>query len=169
MTGASQDEIADSLVFKGTVINGRGGHAELGVPGRHELPSAPEDWPESFFAGSLNVLVSHYPIEFTSRGLRHSVKVLDTARFDPAFTIPQSQMRNNKLTPTPAMPHRGTAQVWRAMLTANDQTTRCWVLRRIGSGLDCELELVSGEGLRASLGLDRALEWSAQVTMWGHW
>lgn len=167
MAGIRPREFAKSLVFDGVVINGRGGHAELGVPGRHELPSAPHDWPEQLFPGSLNLRVLQYPSEFRGRGLPESVKVLDAIPFGPEFTIPHGAMRNNKLTPTPAMPRRGTAQVWRTQLTANGHTVMCWVLRRIGSGLGRELELVSAEGLRAKLGLCRETEWPARVTVWG--
>lgn len=132
----------DELVFTGEVINGRNGHHQLVIPGRNDLQDAPKDWPEKLFPGSLNVLVSSYPVELGQRGLTNSVKVFDTAGFRPALAIPQAKMINNLLAPHQGMPERGKAQVWRATVTSNGKTIGCWVLRRIGSGLAQELELL---------------------------
>lgn len=161
--------LGDHLEFMGKIVNGRGHHAELGIPGRILLPNAPEGWPEMLCPGSLNVLVNRYPQEFRARGLPDSVRTLDSGGFRPAFAIPPRLMSNNKLIPTSDAPSRGTAQVWRATITANGITAQSWVLRRIGSGLRDELELVSSEALRAVLGTDRTRDWPAEVTMWGQW
>lgn len=159
----------NELRFSGKIVNGFGKHAELVVPGKSALPEAPTDWPEKLFPGSLNLLVTEFPFEFASRGLPTSAKVLDTAGFAPEFTIRQELMLNNKLKVTPTMPHRGTAQIWRASLEAADQRASCWVLRRFGSGLSNQIELVSVESLRELMGLLREQEWPATVTMFGRW
>lgn len=133
----------DELVFTGKVVNGIGKHSELVVPGKSAFQNAPDDWPAKLCPGSLNARITGYPPEFATRRLALSTKTLDIAGFLPAFTIPQAQMGNNKLIPIPAMPVRGTAQLWRALLDANGQSAKCWVLRRFGSGLADQLELVS--------------------------
>jgi|GraSoiStandDraft_55_1057291.scaffolds.fasta_scaffold67281_4 hypothetical protein len=46
------------LVFGGVVSSGIGHHAELYVPGRAELSTAPADWPERLHPGSLNVSIA---------------------------------------------------------------------------------------------------------------
>lgn len=159
----------DELVFKGRVVNGIGRHAELHVPGKSLLSAAPDDWPEKPYPGSLNILVTQWPDAFSERKLAHSAKSLDMGGFAPAFTIPQNEMGNNQLGPRPDMAHRGTAQVWRALLNASDKETPCWVLRRFGSGLRDHIELVSEVGLRDSLGLSRDKEWPASLRMFGEW
>jgi CTP-dependent riboflavin kinase len=159
----------NKLVFSGNVVNGIGRHSELIVPGRNNLEHRPPDWPEILFRGSLNVRVHGYPPEFAQRGLPNSVVVLDTAGFLPEFTIPQAKMLNNQLTANAGAPLRGTAQVWRAWLSANGDGVACWVLRRIGSGLRDQIELVAGTGLRNTLGLSRDKIWPAVVTIDGSW
>jgi len=159
----------ESLNFGGIVINGYGKHSELVIPGRSALQSCPSDWPEKLIPGSLNILVSKFPAEFSARKLPASAKTLDIAGFEPAFTIAQTLMRNNRLTPLPNMPNKGTAQVWRALLIIADSQTKCWVLRRFGSGLEDQIELVSDIRLRDTIGLTRDRQWPAIVTMFGNW
>jgi len=159
----------DELKFAGNIINGIGKHVELFVPGRNDIPTAPDDWPAKLFPGSLNVRIVEWPEEFVSHNLAPSAKVLDTAGFAPALTIPQNLMGNNQLTPIAAMPHKGTAQVWRATLEIADQELFCWVLRRFGSGLSMDLELVSDIGIRTKFGLTKDREWPAIVRMYGQW
>jgi hypothetical protein len=113
--------------------------------------------------------VSQYPAEFVARGFRLSTKTLDTAGFEPEFTIRQDSMQNNMLAATQTMPHRGAAQVWRASLATVSVETSCWVFRRFGSGLETQIELVSAIGLRSKLGLARDQEWPAVITMSGRW
>ena len=164
-------KMTNALEFSGVIIKARGGHKELRIPGRKELPIAPADWPEILFPGSLNVLLgqSGYPPEMSFRRLPLTVKSLDVAGFQPEFVIEQELMGNNKLTRTRSMPNRGTAQVWRCKLSVRDQDICCWVLRRFGSGLDQELEIVSGEGIRSSYGLPEEKQWLAKVRMFGNW
>jgi len=151
------------------IVNGIGRHSDLVVPGRVEFDCASADWPERFFAGSLNVRILRYPDEFLRHGLRLSMDALDSGVFEPAFTIPHSQMLSNKLTPVPHNRDRGNAQVWRASLSANNLSLVCWVLRRIGSQLKQQIELISQVGMRTELGADTSRDWPAIVTMHGQW
>ena len=160
----------DELIFEGEIIKGSGKHKELIIPGRHELSIAPTDWPERLFPGSLNVLIRTYPVEFSENELPHTVTVLDTCGFEPAFTIEQSEMGNNLLVPTPEFPLRGKAQVWPATLQVNRHEVRAWVLRRIRSGFADKLELVGGEKIRDCCGIaDENRNWPATVRMIGRW
>jgi hypothetical protein len=151
------------------IVNGIGKHSELLVPGRSDFECPIADWPVRLFPGSLNVRVSGYPDEFVRRGLRRSIAALDSAGFEPEFTIPQAQLGNNRLTPVLGMPDRGNAQVWRASLSANGLERTCWALRRIGSALTQDIEIVSSVSLRTSLGAERVRDWPAVVTMQGRW
>ncbi len=157
------------LKFSGKIVNGIGRHVELYVPGRSALPNAPEDWPDELRPGSLNLRVSEFPDEFRARGLEPSTKSLDVAEFAPVFVVPQDTLGNNKLMPTKEMPNRGTAQIWRTALEVESEKLPCWVLRRFGSGLRDQLEVVSNLHLRAKLGLTKGHEWPATVTMFGDW
>jgi len=144
-----------SLSFKGRITDGIGRHSELYVPGRDEIRQAPEDWPVNLQKGSLNVRIfpDGYPPQFAERGLPNSTQTLDQQLIEPAFEIAQAEFGNNQLRQHPGMPHRGSAQVWRAVLTVNGQQHRCWVLRRYGSGLRDQLELVSDVHMRSAFGL----------------
>jgi hypothetical protein len=159
----------NELKFAGRIVNGIGKHAELVIPGRNNLEGAPAEWPDHLFPGSLNLLVFQYPDEFIARGLQPSTRALDTAGFEPEFTIRQDLMLNNMFAATETMPHRGTAQVWRASLATVGGEMSCWVFRRFGSGLENHIELVSAIGLRSRLGLSCDQEWPAVVTMSGRW
>src|SRR5437667_379864 len=105
----------DKLTFIGEIVKARGDHKNLWIPGRNDVLERPADWPERLYAGSVNVLIASdgYPKEFQTRHLPLNVQTLDVAGFEPEFTIPQHQMRNNTLTAVPGMPNRGEAQVWR--------------------------------------------------------
>jgi CTP-dependent riboflavin kinase len=159
----------DQLEFAGNIINGVGTHSELFIPGRSKLMNCPHDWPEKLFPGSLNVRISKFPAEFAARGLLPLAKSLDTAGFEPQFTIPRDLMLNNKLNAAQGFLHRGDAQVWSALLITSGQEALCWTLRRFGSGLTDQIELVSSVGLRSELSLTRDREWPAVVRMFGHW
>ena len=146
-----------TLVFKGYITAGVGRHVELGIPGRGKLPEAPADWPEKLQPGSLNIRVDHkgYPPELTTCDPFLGIKTLDRKLFAPAFLIPQNKMQNNKLKPCAEMPDQGTAQVWRALLHTGQgsSTYAVWVLRRFGSNVGEQLELVSDVHLRKTLSL----------------
>jgi hypothetical protein len=162
----------DTLIFVGHIIEARGGHAKLGIPGRQELACAPADWPLRLFRGSLNVLISPegYPRELTNRGIPPTIRFLDSSSFCPAFQIEQQLMQNNQLNPeNTRVPKGGTAQVWRAVLHSEGRQIHCWVLRRIGSGLDRGLEIVSWEGIRQTYNLPEPGPWPATVYLFGEW
>jgi CTP-dependent riboflavin kinase len=159
--GAAQQNVGrqilmEPIVFKGCIVKGVGRYVELHVPGRNEIRQAPSDWPEVLCKGSLNVRIAPdgYPPLFKETGLQDSTKSLDVKCYPCVFEIAQHEFGNNKLTPGPAMPKRGSAQVWRAVLTANGHNIECWVLRRYGSGLADQLELLSDKHLRTEYGLE---------------
>lgn len=151
-----------TLKFKGRIGSGIGRHVELGIPGRRALPDAPPDWPDQLQPGSLNIRVYQggYPPELRQCDSFQGVTTLDNRLFTPTFIIPQNQMRNNKLTPLPGMPDRGTAQVWRARLKVEHRSESypVWVFRRMGSRVGEQLELVSDVHLRKTLSLEDGME-----------
>lgn len=140
----------ENIAFEGKITGGVGRHVELQIPGREELPQAPKDWPSVLCKGSLNVRIEPdgYPSLFERIGLPKTTRSLDQRPIDCSFEIGQSELGNNRLTPADAMPHRGSAQVWRAVLMTTEQGIACWVLRRYGSGLRDQLEIVSDIHLR---------------------
>ncbi len=131
---------------------GVGQHFTLLVPGRSALSSAPVDWPEALYPGSLNVRIDEYPDGFRQHGLTNRVIELDRGWFAPEFEILRGQFGNNRLEPRPGVPRGGDAQVWRATLSLPGTGTRqeCWVLRRFGSQVGEQLEFVAGRRLRGA-------------------
>lgn len=161
----------DKITFKGSIVNGRSRHVELYVPGRNELPAAPTDWPLKLCPGSLNIKINSngYPDEFKNRDLAETIKSLDSALFKAAFEIKQNQFGNNLLTPTNAIPNRGDAQVWKSTLKANNKSISCWVLRRYGSGLAWELEVVSDLNIRNEYGFSIDKDCPCEIELFGKW
>jgi hypothetical protein len=134
------------------------------IPGHSKLPQSPEDWPEQLCRGSLNVLIhpDGHPPEFSL------VAKLDDGQFKPAFEIEWHQIIGNTLYPFTGMPHHGNAQVWRAEIGRADQPSNlisCWVLRRFGSTVGEQLEIVSKD--RLDPGLPNRAE--VVVQMYGCW
>lgn len=121
------------------------------------MDDPPSDWPEQLCPGSLNVLIDDdgYPPDFWDRCNGTGVKKLDSQCFRPAYVIPRECIKNNKLKATPELPVRGDAQIWRAELRSVRHSTaaHCWLMRRFGSGLGKQLELVADVKLRDKLGL----------------
>jgi hypothetical protein len=139
----------DELVFRGAVSGGIGCHSSLHVPGLGVITQADSDWPSTLHPGSLNIRIDGYPSQLMDRGLTSTVAALDSGLFVPAFEILCDQFGNNKLSPTPAMPRCGDAQVWRAkIVTEGGEVGKCWVLRRFGSNVGEQLEFVAGTRLR---------------------
>jgi hypothetical protein len=140
------------ISFNGVIGDGVGRYVELHVPGRDEIPQAPVDWPTTLHKGSLNVRVSPdgYPALFAELGLPNSVRSLDKKPFPATFEIAQQEFSNNQLRAEPNMPHKGSAQVWRAILKASGHEYPCWVLRRYGSGVGEQLELLSDVHMRST-------------------
>jgi hypothetical protein len=161
----------DKLYFTGTVISGCGQYSELEFPDKIKIEGASEDWPQSLLRGSLNIRINEdgYPEEFSRLGYQNNIKMLDKIGFQPEFIIPGQLIKNNKLLPTPEYPNRGSVQVWRAVLTNkhSEEYIHCWVVRRFGSGLFRDIELVSDTCLRKKLKLEN--ENNVVVCMFGQW
>lgn len=157
----------DALVFSGRVVTGIGCHADLIVPGRHVLAEVDDGWPVRLYPGSLNVRVLHFPAAFKEHGLTEDVEALDSGQFAPTFEIPRDLLGNNKLGPSRGMSRRGDAQVWRARIDAGQGVTlECWMLRRFGSKVGSQLELVAGGRLRDAGLLD---DQPVSVVIYGRW
>lgn len=138
------------ITFRGTVASGIGRYATLSIPGRSRLDGAPPDWPEALYPGSLNIRVSAYPSDSEGHALINRVEELDQGRFAPTFEIPRQSISNNQLGPRPGLPRGGDAQVWRAelLIESDGRVICCWVLRRFGSTVGEQLELVADRRLR---------------------
>lgn len=143
------------IIFKGKIRDGRGNFSKMKIPGRSSLPIAPNDWPEVICPGSLNVKVMEYPEELESLGPGNHIQKLDNGLFQPAFVIPHDRIIGNTIRPILHAPENGNAQVWRAKLAVAQTGIQfpCWVLRRIGSGVAKQLEIVSEDHLRSKYGL----------------
>lgn len=149
-----------TISFRGVIANGVGKHVELHVPGRNEISQAPHDWPVTLHKGSLNVRISPggYPPLFANLGLPEVIRSLDTKAFPGDFEIAQHEFGNNGLGPVPGMPNKGSAQVWRATLLVNGRNLPCWALRRYGSDVGEQLELVSHLHMRSAFHLANGQE-----------
>lgn len=125
------------------------------VPGRGELFVAPEDWPDRLVPGTLNIEIDDFPKDLDGIGEGDGLKKLDKGKFRAALIIPQRKIAGNTIKPTQDQPTRGFAQVWRAELhvLATGQATQCWMLRRIGSSIAQQIELVADQNLRKALNL----------------
>lgn len=162
----------DILRFTGVVVDGCGLFArQLVLPNRPELSVPIRDWPECPQQGTLNVLIQDagFPADFLVHFPGPDIRHLDTRRFEPEAELKWREIGGNTLPPTPGDPDRGNAQVWRSVLRRCDtrEEKRCWVLRRLGSGLWQHLELVAGEKLRGSLAL--ANRTVVEVDVEGRW
>lgn len=161
----------DNLYFIGTVISGCGKYSELEFPDKTEIKGAPEDWPNSLFTGSLNIRINEdgYPEELSQLGYPHDIKVLDKIGFQPEFIIDGNLIKNNKLLPTSDYINRGSAQIWKALLTNrhSEECIYCWLVRRFGSGLYRDVELVSDIYLRKKLNLENGS--NVEVCISGQW
>lgn len=161
----------DNLYFIGTVISGCGKYSELEFPDKTKIEGASEDWPNSFFNGSLNIRINEdgYPKEFSQLEYPNNIKILDKIGFQPEFIIPGNLIKNNKLLPTPEYLNRGSAQVWKALLTNkhSEEAVCCWVVRRFDSGLYRDIELVSHIHLRKKLKLENGN--NVEVCISGQW
>src|ERR1051325_5267015 len=147
----------DELDFYGYISPGTGHHHELVIPGRSLISAAPADWPESLYPGSLNVRLfpQRLPSALSIPGRRATVESLDLGLFQPEFQIPQDRIGNNSIGRERG-PRGGDAQVWRAFIFQDGErvdTPQCWVLRRFGSRVGEQLELVAGSRLRDVKGI----------------
>jgi len=161
----------DNLYFMGKVISGCRKYSELEFPDKTKIEGASEDWPNGLFKGSLNVRINEdgYPKEFSQLGYQNNIKILDKIGFQPEFIIPGNLIKNNELLPTTEYINRGNAQVWKALLTNkhSKEYICCWVVRRFGSGLCRDIELVSDICLRKKLKLENGD--NVEVCVSGQW
>jgi len=89
------------------------------VPGRSELVSSPDSWPERFWPGLLNVRIppDGYPIGFQDPDAGGAgVVQLDDGDPSPALVLEWNRIENNGLKPKPGKPKRGTGHFWPAVL-----------------------------------------------------
>ena len=151
---------------KSRIIPGTG--AITPIPGRKSLVLAPEDWPAKLAPGTLNIAIHDggFPNDFDQLGKGDGLKKLDEGKFRPELAIPPWRIVGNTLQSTPDEPVRGSAQVWRAELevTCTGEVATCWMLRRLGSDIVSQIELVSDEHLRRRLNLSDGME--VKVTVW---
>lgn len=147
----------ENIEFKGKIVSGQGNHSNLVIPGKNKLSYAPEDWPDILYSGSLNVevFINELPKDFDSLGPGNLIKKLDNGILKPAFVIKQNEIINNTIGPGGPVRGRGDAQVWRAeiIIFKTKQKFKCWVLRRLDSGMTRHLEIVSDVSLRHTLSL----------------
>lgn len=146
------------LEFIGEVRSNKGKfHKDMVVPGRESLSSAPDDWPTQLAPGTLNIGIEPegFPADFDDIGTSKGVRRLDEGKFKPAFVIAQHEITGNTLKPKAGHPRRGTAQLLRAELRklSTDETVKCCMLRRIGSKISSQIELVAEVPLRNALSL----------------
>jgi hypothetical protein len=160
-----------TLRFKGVVRAGIGKFSkQLILPKRSSLSREIRDWPDVPQPGTLNVRVKDgFPAEFLEAFGQSNVQLLDSRRFAPEAELNWQEIGGNTLPPQPHRPDRGNAQVWRA--TLRNLTTGaeclCWALRRIGSGLSVDFELVAGEKLRDKLALADGAP--VEIDLYGEW
>ena len=157
------------LEFRGSVRSNQGAFSQqMVIPGRKGLVLSPEDWPAKLAPGTLNIAIPDdgFPNDWEQLGKGDGLKKLDEGKLEPELAIPPWRIAGNTLQPTPDEPVRGSAQVWRAELevAATGESATCWMLRRLGSDIVSEIELVSDEHLRSRLNLCDGM--AVKVTVW---
>jgi hypothetical protein len=162
----------ESMRFFGVAAEGCGRFAEeLILPTKDRLSQPIRDWPDLPAEGTLNVHIeeSGFPPEYLANFKEASFRCLDTRLFVPEAELPWTDIGGNTLPPTPSRPDRGRAQVWRATIinVKREAMHLCWVLRRIGSALRVELELVADENLRNAMLIEDGTK--VEVRMEGTW
>ena len=150
--------------FTGKVRDGKNKHNhQMKVPGRSQIDSDVEGWPESFFAGSLNVGIegNGYPEGFSSpEDGGRGVCLLDDGVVPPDLVLEYNKIENNSLEPKRGKPGRGTGQFWRATVTVvlTGENYDAWLLRRINSGIKRQLEIIADCKLRDVIKLTNGSE-----------
>lgn len=142
------------LQFSGIIHTNTGQfNRDMVIPGRGAFMAAPLDWPITLQPGTLNIKIdlSAVPGVFSEIGSSNGIKRFDERNFAPAFVIPQDSIKGNTLKPNERQPNKGTAQIWRAelLVISTGKAAKCWMLRRIGSGIYNQIELVSDLHLRS--------------------
>ena len=157
------------LEFSGAVRSNQGAFSQqMVIPGRKSLVLVPEDWPAKLAPGTLNIAIQDdgFPNDWDQLGKGAGLRKLDEGNFRPELAIPPWRIMGNTLQPTPDDPLRGSAQVWRAELevASSGEVATCWMLRRLGSDIVSQIELVSDEHLRRRLNLSDGMD--VRVTIW---
>ncbi len=157
------------LEFTGAVLSNQGAFSrEMVIPGQKALVAAPKNWPAKLEPGTLNIAIhaDGFPKDFDELGKGDGLKKLDDSSFRPKLAIPPWRIAGNTLQPTPDEPLRGSAQLWRAELevVSTSAVATCWLIRRLGSEMVSEIELVSDENLRRHLNLADGTV--VKVTLW---
>jgi hypothetical protein len=157
------------LEFIGTVRTGNGKFAQdMVIPGQADLFLAPIDWPTQLAPGTLNIKVNDdgFPEGFEEIGSRDGLKKLEEGKFRASLGISSWRIQGNTLKYDSDNPTRGMALLWRAELQviADGRVTTCWMLRRLGSDITSEIELVAEEHLRSRLNLCDDV--AVKVTVW---
>jgi len=139
----------NELQFRGKIKSGLGKHKKLVIPSKTVLRNVPENWPVKFYPGSLNIKIDEngYPDNFHELGQNIGVMKFDEGLFPPCLIIPKELIVNNT---------KGDGQVWLAnicTINSNDIET-CWVLRRKGSSVKKQLEIISEHCLREKMKLE---------------
>jgi len=157
------------LEFIGTVQTGNGKFAQdMVIPGHGDLFMAPIDWPTELAPGTLNIKINDdgFPDGFNENGSGDGLIKFEEGKFRPTLLISPWKIPGNTLKDDSDHPTRGMAQLWRAELQviATGKVTTCWMLRRLGSDITSEIELVAEEHLRSRLNLSDGMV--VKVTVW---
>ncbi len=157
------------LDFIGTVCSNQGEFSQtMVIPGRGGLVLSPTDWPLELSPGTLNIQANDdgFPAGFDEIGEGDGLIKFDKGKFKSEFAIPPWRITGNTLQPTPEEPLRGSAQLWLAELQviSTDQVASCWMLRRLGSMITSQIELVAQDHLRTRLNLCDGT--AVKVTVW---
>ena len=167
MTRPSDYQPMRKLEFSGIVRSNQVILPAMVIPGRKSLVLAPDDWPEDS-PGTLNIAIQDggFPDNLDELGKGDGLKKLDEGNFRPEMAIPPWRIAGNTMQPTHDEPLRGSAQVWRAKLevASTGEFAACWFLRRLGSDIVSQIELVSDEHLRRRMNLCDGMV--VKVTVW---
>lgn len=141
------------LDFGCSVGVGVGQYSELVFPSREEFEGLPEGWKDRMEPGSLNANVMGFPFDFSELvdGEGYGLTRLDNSSFKPVAIIPGHLIENNLLVPTDINPNRGDAQIWPCEVSrvGTSDTFNAWAVRRVGSGYNDVIELMSANHLRS--------------------
>lgn len=138
--------VLSSLVLRGEIASGMKCYSDMVFPHTSGFDDAPDDLPDTFYPGSLNINI--YRDGFPS-GVR-DIQDLDKGILRASFAIAHDAIGNNMLSPTATAPQRGTMLFWPAAVTLDEtgHSFNAWAARRIGSAYYNVAELMSDIKLR---------------------
>ena len=140
------------LKFIGEVTDGCGKF-------RHELllPDASREHDDGWIGilekGTFNIGLQNLNLHLSNDIVfgKGGVRALDLRDdFPPQIFLPSSVIPDNTIQPTDKIPLAGDLQFWRSLLSCQGKLSqkRCYMLRRVNSGPDNEMELVGEVRLR---------------------